>query len=51
MLLFSLNPEPYFTVSGNVKGSLSNKKIMKDANLTLVTLDDVPPSFTKQKNG
>lgn len=45
---FQFNPEPYLLVSGNVKGGLSNKKIIKDANLTLVTIG-LPPSYDKLK--
>lgn len=42
------NPEPYLVVSGNVKGGLSNKRIIKDAYLTLATFGK-QPYFAKQK--
>lgn len=47
-IAFLFQPEPGLTVSGNVKGGLFDKKIMKGANLTLMT-SGKPPSFAKQK--
>jgi hypothetical protein len=41
-------PEAYLAVSGNVKGGLSNKKIIEGADLTMTTFSKTP-SFETQK--
>ncbi|MBK5270430.1 MAG: hypothetical protein JJE22_05380 [Bacteroidia bacterium] len=48
MVTFRFQPEASLTVSGSVKGGLSDKKIIKDAELTMMTFGK-PPSFGQQK--
>ncbi len=45
---FPFQPEPYLAVTGHVNGVLSEKRIIKGANLTMMTLGQ-PPSFANQK--
>ena len=45
---FRFQPEPYLAVSGNAKGGLSNNKIIRDADLTMMTFGK-DRSIAKQK--
>jgi hypothetical protein len=46
--MFRFQPEANLTVTGSVKGGLSNNKIVKGAELTMMTFNK-PPSFGNQK--
>ncbi|HZH66314.1 MAG TPA: hypothetical protein VEY10_15580 [Flavisolibacter sp.] len=45
---FRFQPEPYLAVKGHVKGGLSDKKIIRGADLTMMTFGE-RPSFANQK--